>query len=248
MVGFVVADTAGKRYLSRAIGPGLGEFGAAGVVPHPHLTLVGDYGSKLERNIGWEDGPSAFDLPAIARTVGAFPLRAGSRDAALVSELRAGTHTLNASASSGAPGVGLVELYELESGGRTTNLSARAMVTRGGGSLVAGFVVQGPAVQRVLIRAASPTLANLGLTHALVDPVLTVYAGPNAIASSDRRAATDDTEALRRAARMVGAFPLGAGSEDAALFLTLEPGAYTVELQGKGTGGGVGLLEIYDVP
>jgi hypothetical protein len=47
---------------------------------------------------------------------------------------------------------------------------------------------------------------------------------------------------------MTGAFALPAGSEDAALLITLPPGAYTVEVKGKNNLEGVALLEIYEVP
>ena len=44
----------------------------------------------------------------------------------------------------------------------------------------------------------------------------------------------------------VGAFALPAGSNDAALLLTLEPSVYTVQLSNQQPGNGqIGLLEIY---
>jgi len=54
----------------------------------------------------------------------------------------------------------------------------------------------------------------------------------------------DATVAL--VAARVGAFPLvDSASRDAALLVTLGPGAYTANLSG---GTGVGLVELYDVP
>jgi hypothetical protein len=45
----------------------------------------------------------------------------------------------------------------------------------------------------------------------------------------------------------VGAFPLLAGSKDAALLLTLEPGTYNVEVTGVGGTTGIAIVEVYDV-
>jgi hypothetical protein len=46
----------------------------------------------------------------------------------------------------------------------------------------------------------------------------------------------------------VGAFALVPGTEDAAILITLPPGAYTVKIEGKNGATGVALLEIYEVP
>src|SRR6185436_14478246 len=50
IAGVVVADTAAKRYLARAIGPGLAAFGAAGIVPDPQLGIFSGNGVELFRN------------------------------------------------------------------------------------------------------------------------------------------------------------------------------------------------------
>ena len=46
--------------------------------------------------------------------------------------------------------------------------------------------------------------------------------------------------------RQPGAFPLPAGSKDAALLITLQPGSYTVVVTGVGNTTGNALVEIYD--
>jgi len=152
------------------------------------------------------------------------------------------------SSETGQGGVGLAELYTLDGNGRTTNLSTRALVRSGEGVLVGGFVVQGPAYKRMLIRAVGPALATFGVEDTLVDPVLRIYSGEEVVATVDdwsRQAQASTTEAATKA---LGAFPLPPGSKDAALFITLPPGAYTVEISGKNDTEGVALLEIYEVP
>ena len=45
----------------------------------------------------------------------------------------------------------------------------------------------------------------------------------------------------------VGAFGLTAGSKDAALLVTLQPGGYTVQVSGADGGTGEAIVEIYEV-
>jgi hypothetical protein len=144
--------------------------------------------------------------------------------------------------------VGLAELYELDTNGRTVNLSTRAHVRTGDGVLIGGFVVQGPAYKRMLIRAVGPTLAAFGLSGALLDPVLTIYSGQDVVATNDRWEVSSNAAAVVTASRTAGAFALTPNGQDAALLITLPPGAYTVEVKGKGNTEGVALLEIYEVP
>jgi hypothetical protein len=248
IAGVVVADTAGKQYLSRAVGPGLAAFGAAGVVPDPQLSIFRGDGVELFRNSAWESGPDAARIPAYSKSVGAFPLTPGSLDAALANQISAGAYTVQIITPSNQPGVGLAELYELDANGRTVNLSTRARVRTGEGVLIGGFVVQGPAYKRMLIRAVGPTLAAFGLSDALVDPILTIYSGQQVVASNDRWESASNAAAVTAASTTAGAFTLAANSEDAAVLITLAPGAYTVEVKGKGDTEGVALLEIYEVP
>jgi hypothetical protein len=248
IAGVVVADTESKRYLSRAIGPGLAAFGTSGVVPDPQLSIFATGGVELFRNTGWETGVEAAKLPEYSKSVGAFPLTTGSRDSALANQVASGAYTVQITTPTGRSGIGLAELYELDANGRTVNLSTRANVRTGDGVLIGGFVVQGPAYKRMLIRAVGPTLAAFGVSNALLDPVLTVYSGQTIVATNDRWESDSNVAAVVKASSVTGAFNLATGSEDAALLVTLSPGAYTVEVSGKNNLEGVALLEIYEVP
>lgn len=246
--GVTLADTAGKSYLARAIGPSLASFGAADYIREPRLVLRTASGDELARNEGWLDSPDAARLPGLSRSVGAFALVDSGRDAALVSRLGAGSYLVEVTSASGEPGTGMMELYELDGLGRAVNLSVRAYVRPAEGSLVGGFVIHGPAHKRLLVRAVGPTLARLGLGNVLEDPLLTIYSGTKVIATSDQWEAAPALDAIRTATTRVGAFQLGDGSSDAAMLVTLAPGAYTVEVRCKDASEGVALLEIYDLP
>jgi len=49
-------------------------------------------------------------------------------------------------------------------------------------------------------------------------------------------------------AARVGAFPLPAGSKDAAILVSLAPGNYTALVSGAGESSGIALVEVYEVP
>jgi hypothetical protein len=248
IAGVVVADTESKPYLARAIGPTLAAFGASNTLPDPILSLHREDGVEIFRNSSWQSGPDAAALPEVSKSVGAFALAENSHDAAMISSLGRGAYTLQIQSESGLGGIGLAELYTLDGNGRTLNLSTRAQVHTGDGVLIGGFVVQGPAYKRMLVRAVGPSLAQFGVQDVLLDPVLKIYSGQTLVATVDDWSAEKNANVIATASTAVGAFPLVAGTKDAALFITLPPGAYTVEISGKNNTEGVALLEIYDVP
>lgn len=253
-VGFVVGGTGTETLLVRVVGPGLTAFGVTGVLAHPSLTVFDGHGSMIASNTGW--GGSAT-LGAAFQAVGAFPLAAGSADAAALVTLPPGAYTVqvtNAGADNG--GAALAEIYEVASGASTrlVNLSARGTVAAGTGSLVGGFYVGGNAPETVLIRGDGPSLAQFGVTGVMSSTVLTVYASGTLIGQNSgwgNQAASGPTvssaAAITTAATSAGAFPFASGSLDSALILTLAPGAYTAQLAGKDGAGGAGMIEVYEL-
>lgn len=248
IAGVIVSDTATKRYLARAVGPALAQFGASGVVPDPQLAVFSPGAVELFRNVRWETGPDAARLPQLTQGVGGFALPAGSADSALVIGLNANSYTVQVTSPGGRGGIGLAELYELDATGRTVNLSTRARVGTADRVLIGGFVVAGAAHKRMLIRAVGPALTTFGVGGALADPVLTLYSGGQVIATNDRWSASPAAAAVATAGGRVGAFALPPNSEDAALLIAVAPGAYTAEVRGKANTEGVALLEIYEIP
>ncbi len=128
------------------------------------------------------------------------------------------------------------------------NVSTRARLGAGADDFaVTGLVVGGTQPKTFLVRAVGPTLAQLlpGVTiAALNNPQFTVFNGAGqAIVTNDD---WGNRPELAQAAARVGAFPLLAGSQDAAALVVLKPGAYTVVTSGGGASGLV-LTEIYEV-
>lgn len=132
--------------------------------------------------------------------------------------------------------------------GRLTNLSVRSQAGSGAETLIAGWVVGGSGARDLLLRGVGPTLAEFGVTGALIDPVITLFDGETAIAINPNWGEAADAAELVAAAATVGAFALPEGSLDAALLASQVAGAPRT-LQVVGTAGqtGVALVEVYDV-
>jgi PKD repeat protein len=251
IMGFVVAGN-GKNLLVRGIGPGLRPYGVASALADPLLTLFTPAG-VLATNDDWQTTLSGLTdgalIAATAARVGAFALPNGSKDSALLLTVNNGAHTTGLVRPTGATGVALTEIYDIDRlpGSRLTNVSARMNVTAGEGTLIAGLVIVGNAPTTVLIRGVGPTLSVFGVAGVLADPTIALFAGTTPIASNDNWEAGPGTVAdMTGAAAKVGAFALAAGSKDAALLITLQPGTYTVQVTGVGNTTGVALIEVYD--
>lgn len=115
--------------------------------------------------------------------------------------------------------------------------------------LTAGFVITGEAPRRVLVRAAGPALASFGFAAPLGDPMLAVIRDGWAVGENDDWQLSGDTEAeIASAATQAGAFPFPRGGKDAAVILTLNPGACSAVVSGVGEAAGTAFVEVYELP
>ena len=247
IVGFVVAGAAEAAVLMRGVGPALGAFGVAEVLPRPRLVLQRDQ-AVLAAQAG---GPLPAPVATAAARLGLFPFGAGAADTALLATLRPGAYTVALADAAGAEGNGLVEIYDAapgEDARRLANLSSRALVGEGEATLISGLTVAGAAPKPVLVRGIGPALVAFGVERALARPRLTVYRGAEPVAANGGWTAAENALEIARAGALVGAFPLVTGSADAALLLELAPGNYTAQVSGPAGTGGVALLEVYEVP
>jgi hypothetical protein len=246
ITGFVIGGTDSKKVLIRAAGPALSAFGLANALPNPTIKIY--QGSNL---IAQNDDWNKDDAAEITR-LGAFAFSAGSKDAALLTTLAPGSYTAQIADPSGTgTGVALAEIYDASINPnadfqRLVNISSRGRVTPDDGVLIGGFVVTGNSPKTLLIRGIGPALTNFGIAGALADPALTIYQDSKAIATNEGWA---NSAAITTAAIQTGAFTLPSGSKDAAVVITLNPGAYTAQIKSaKNASSGVALIEIYEVP
>jgi hypothetical protein len=254
--GIVVGGTGQQPMLLRAIGPTLAHFGVQDAVRNPRLQLYDNVGRIIAQNDDWGN---LAGITALGNRIGAFGLEFGSLDSALVATVDPGVYTLQVG-SGNTGGVALVEIYDAGEDLQTTslvNLSTRGNINPGESEIVGGFVVSGNAPIRVLIRGIGPTLQTFGVAGVVADPALRIFQGSVMIAQNDnwevpRPVGPSQTAAsgaeIAAASHQVGAFSMNPGSMDAAIIITLAPGAYTAEVSGTNNTTGSGLLEIYQVP
>jgi hypothetical protein len=113
--------------------------------------------------------------------------------------------------------------------------------------LIAGFVVTGSTAVTVLVRAVGPGLRAFGLSNPLALPRITLMRDGAVVSVNAGWAAAPNALDQREAARRTGAFALVPGLVDAALLVTLDPGAYSAVVDATDGGAGVALVEVYEV-
>ena len=237
-----------KQLLVRAVGPTLDTFGVGGALSDPAVEIAPLGAARIAGNDNWA---GADDLKAAFSAVGAFGFASEKTlDAAVLFSSPAGAYTAKVTGANNTTGVALVEVYDAGTGNapRLINVSARSYVGVGSDALITGFVINGSAPKKVLIRASGPTLAAFGVNGTLVDPVLTI----RPLNSEQVVGANDDwrgASTLKSAFAAVGAFGFADDtSKDAAVVCELEPGAYTATVSGQANGTGVALMEVYELP
>jgi hypothetical protein len=252
IAGFVLTEGAGQSVLVRSAGQALAAFGlpAERCAPNPRLEVFRSGGGFLAANDDWVRDPAADQVRAAAAARGAFALPESGQDAATLINVAEGAFTVNAASGSTHPTdlpIQLVEVY----GERLRNVSTRGFVRANDGVLIAGFSLTTVEPAMVLVRGLGPALGPFGVREPLANPVLRVHrlgAGGRAelIAENDDWEKDAKASLAAVSAIKLGAIPLGFGAKDAAVFLQLPAGNYTVSLEGAGAGAeGVGLVEVY---
>jgi len=126
------------------------------------------------------------------------------------------------------------------------NISTRMRVLAGDKALMGGFIIVGTEPKRVMIRGIGPSLVAFGVPGPLADPTLELHSGGSMLATNDNWKTNDQTgqsqESDVRATKLAPT-----GESESAILTTLNPGAYTAVLAGKGQTSGVGLVEVYDI-
>jgi sugar lactone lactonase YvrE len=246
--GFVIRGGGEKPVLVRAIGPTLGNFGAIGALTDPRLDLIpAGAATAMSSNEDWGGGPA---LAGAFASVGAFPLSATSKDAALLGAFAPGSYSARVTSRlAGDSGIVLTEVYDRDSAGaasRLVNISSLGFGGPGAQAFALGFVIDGAASKKLLIRAIGPGLVPLGVTGVLSDPKLSVFPAGKIVPAAGNDNWRGDA-ALANAFASASAFALPVASKDAALVVRLPAGAYTVMVSGVPYTSGRVLVEIYDL-
>ena len=140
---------------------------------------------------------------------------------------------------------------------KLSNISTRGMVQTGDSVMIGGFIISGTAPRSVLIRGFGPTLADWGVSGSMSNPYIELYSGQTLIATNDNwqtPIAQCDAPAvscgipqdIQTTGKDACTVATTGCSQDAAILVTLTPGAYTVIMRGVGGGTGVGLISVDD--
>jgi len=193
----------------------------------PELVLQ-NYSTQevLGKNNNWEQDSRHTEIPRGMRPD-------NENDAALLRDLPKGYYTVQLS-SKGAKALGIVEVIRLSKTppvNKLFNISTRALVQGGAYDIIAGFIIKGEGLQKVVIRGTA--------VEAGVDPVLILQE----LGKSEVMAQNDNWLDSPRASEIPEHLQFGLKSTDAALLLTLPEGKYTVILTSLGAKK-LGLIEV----
>jgi hypothetical protein len=157
---------------------------------------------------------------------------------------------LSGSAEFDTPAAGATfRLAQLSTRSPLVNCSNRSFASNTAPAFT-GFVITGETPRSVIVRAVGPGLAPFGIADFLRNPaVAVVRSRDNAIMGSNNDWTDESAESITRTATAVGAFPLPTSSKDAALILSLAPGAYVAQVTSPEAGdSGQVLIEVYILP
>ncbi len=170
--GFIIRDGSSKRLAVRALGPSLANAGIANPLSNPTLELRDVSGALVASNDDWGQSPDKDLLMGL----GLAPTAAA--ESALVASVPSGASISNYTAvvrsGAGTPGVGLVEVFDLDSnaGSSLLNLSTRGEVGTGNNVMIGGFITGGSDPRRLIVRALGPSLSQFNVPGVLPDPTL----------------------------------------------------------------------------
>lgn len=231
--GFIIGGTASKTVVVRARGPSLIPLGVVNALADPTLQLFSGQ-SLIGTNDDWGLAPNS----AAIQSSGFAP--SDAKEAAILMSLGPGAYTAVVRGTNNQTGVGIVEVFEVDGPEvPLANISTRGQVLTGDDVMIGGFIVQGNSPQTVIVRARGPTLAQFGISNFLANPVLQLYSGQTVIASND------DWIAASNAAEIQSRGFAPGNTREAAILITLNPGAYTAVVTGANGTTGVGIVEVF---
>jgi uncharacterized delta-60 repeat protein len=239
--GLIISGTGSKQVLFRALGPTLGQppFNVPNVLTNPVLELHLPGGAVIA-NDNWQQSNDAALIPARYQP-------SNVNESAMLMALPPGAYTAIMRGANNGTGNSLFEAYDADSSGTTSrlvNISTRGFVQTGAGVMIAGFIVQGPDNQTVVVRGLGPTLGQspFNVPNVLADPLLDLHDGNgNQLSTNDNWASASNRQAI------VDSGLAPPNSSEAAILITLPPGSYTAILRGVNNTTGNALVEVYAV-
>jgi phospholipase/lecithinase/hemolysin len=233
IAGFVISGNQAKKVIVRALGPTLSTLGVGGALADPTMTIVNSSNVVVASNDNWRDKQQS----EIAASGYAPP---NDLESAIIATLPPGSYTAVVTGKNGGTGIGLVDVYQLDS---TTsifsNLSTRGLVGSGDNVLIGGLIIGNGEPPVIVLRAIGPTLSSFGITQPLQDPTLELRDANGAlIAFNDDW--NDNTPTAVKATLLKPS-----DNRESAIVASLATGNYTAIVRGKNGTTGVALVEAY---
>jgi photosystem II stability/assembly factor-like uncharacterized protein len=236
--GFIITGTGSKHVLVRALGPSLSRFGIPNPLADTIIELRGPAGFTTVINDNWRDTQEGLIVAA-----GLAP--PDDLESAIDATLTPGNYTAVLRGKNDTSGVGLIEVYDIGQAqpSKLANISTRAFVNTGSDIVIAGFTLGNNGGDgKIVIRGLGPSLSAFGVSPVLSDPTLELRNSNGTLLSSDN----DWQDNSAQAAEIAAAGLAPNDPKEAALAVTVPPGAYTALLAGLNNGTGIGIVEVYD--
>ncbi|MGZ4967018.1 MAG: hypothetical protein ACXWFY_07195 [Chthoniobacterales bacterium] len=229
--GFIITGNQPKKVIVRAIGPSLP---VPGALTDTQLELYSSAG-LIASNDNWRSNQEA---EIIASTVPPT----NNLESAIVATLPANGsgYTAIVRGTNGKTGVGLVEVYDLDStvDSKLANISSRGLVQTNDNVMIGGFIITGNISHKVIVRAIGPSLPVSG---AMADPTLELF-NANGMSIGSNNDWRSDQEA-----EIIATTIPPQNNLESAIVRTMSPGPYTAIVRGNGGTSGVALIEVYSL-
>jgi K319-like protein len=234
IAGFIVTGNTAKRVVVRGLGPSLAAAGVQGALSDPMLELYDSSGNLLSTNNDWQQTQAQA-----LRDANLAP--SNDLESAILATLAPGAYTAIVRGNGNATGIGLVEVYDLQTSASSKlgNLSTRGVVGSAQNVMIGGTIVTGPDMARVVFRALGPSLAAAGIQNPISDPQLDLFD-----ANGGKIFSNNNWKDSQQAA-IVSAGLAPANDLESAIVTDLAPGNYTAIVSGVNGATGVALVEAY---
>jgi hypothetical protein len=240
IAGFIMRGATAKRLAIRGMGPSTG---LAGPVANPTLELHDSTGATIATNDNWGDAANKQDISDIG-------LAPPSPNESVIlttmpSDPNAAAYTAIMRGANNTTGLGVVEVYDLDSGPGSTllNISTRGQVGVDPNALIGGFILGGSESKQILIRAIGPSLSQFGIANALTNPTLELRDATGTLLDSN-----DDWMNSPQKTQIQNSGLAPSNDNESAVVQLLPAGQYTAIVRGANGGTGVGSVEIYQLP
>jgi cyclophilin family peptidyl-prolyl cis-trans isomerase len=239
IAGFIMQGSAPKRLAVRALGPSTG---LPGAIVNPTLELHNS-GGTIATNDDWQTATNKQDII----DVGLDP-KSPTESVVLTtvpSDTKGIAYTAVMRGAFNTTGLGVVEVYDLDSGPGSTlvNISTRGQVGADPNALIAGFILGGTGSKNILVRAIGPSLTAFGVPNALTNPTLELRNAQGGLVDSN-----DDWVNSPQKTQIQNSGLAPSNSKESAVLQTLAAGQYTAVVHGANGGTGVGSVEMYQLP